>query len=220
MWRRTAIAVCLLALILVAGWTPAQASLTTIGTADIAGVGTGYNLIYDNASPFGSIVWLDYTRGLDSWHNQVSWASGLNALSAVTYHLNSGLSMNWGGSSWRLPSTVDAPGSFAYPPPVGSSEMAHLYYAEGVTGTSPAPFANLQPSTYWSGTEYALPSSAWEFGTVDGRQYMFGKNNGLYALAVRPGQLETSAVPEPSTYLLLGIALGVVGYARRRMSAR
>jgi hypothetical protein len=31
-------------------------------------------------------------------------------------------------------------------------------------------------------------------------------------------QLDATAVPEPSTYILLGIALGVVGYARKRMN--
>ena len=215
--------------------------LQTIGQADYytgaTKVGT-YNLIYDPEAPnivngvgqgTHGIVWLDYTRLdafndplSDTWQNQVAWATGLNGIGTITnYVLNTGYSMNWGGSSWRLPSTVDAASSANYPPPASSSEMAHLYYAEGVTGSSPSPFANLQSSYYWSGTEYAANSTnAWYFYTPIGWQYADPKGVNYSAMAVRPGQLETSAVPEPSTYLLLGIGLGVVGYVRRRMSAR
>lgn len=32
-------------------------------------------------------------------------------------------------------------------------------------------------------------------------------------------ELQASAVPEPSTYLLLAVSLGVIGYARKRMNA-
>ena len=238
MLRRTATAVCSLALILTVGWTPAGASvLQNIGHVDYyknaVKVGT-YNLIYDPEAPnivngvgqgTHGIVWLDYTRLsplYDTWQNQRDWASGLNVSGTITnYVLNTGYSMNWGGSSWRLPSTVDADSSYDYPPLASSSEMAHLYYAEGVTKSSPSPFAHLQSDWYWSGTEYAADSTnAWYFGPLTGAQDWNDKNEVSSALAVRSGQLETSAVPEPSTYFLLGIGLGVVGYARRRMSAR
>ena len=252
MLRRTATAVCSLALILAVGWTSARASvLLPIGHADYyqgaTKVGT-YNLIYDPDAPnivngvaqggAHGIVWLDYTRLdadnnplYDTWQNQVAWATGLNGSGTITnYVLNTGYSMNWGGSSWRLPSTVDDDTSYGDNPPPSSSEMAHLYYTElgnigydnqgwGLSNTGD--FQNILPDWYWSGTEYAGPSNAWYFGTADGIQEAFSKDyGGFSALAVRTGQLSTSAVPVPSTYLLLGIALGVVGYARRRMSAR
>ena len=46
----------------------------------------------------------------------------------------------------------------------------------------------LQSYNYWSGTEYApSPGNAWNFNTNDGNQNNNDKNNGLYAVAVRPG---------------------------------
>ena len=44
-----------LALLMAALAVPAGATLLTIGTASYGG--NNYNLIYDNDSPFGSIVW-------------------------------------------------------------------------------------------------------------------------------------------------------------------
>ena len=63
MSHRTATVVVTLALLMAVTTGRAQALLTTIGTADY--LGNTYNLIYDNSSPFGSIVWLDYTHGAD-----------------------------------------------------------------------------------------------------------------------------------------------------------
>ncbi len=53
-----------------------QAALTTIGQAQYGG--QNYNLIWDNDSPFGSIVWLDYTNNYNTWQNQMNWVAGLN----------------------------------------------------------------------------------------------------------------------------------------------
>ena len=247
--ERSIMAVVAVALLL-AVTTPAGASLLkTIGTADYyngaAKVGT-YNLIYDPEAPnivngvyqgTHGIVWLDYTRRdvanvdplSDTWQNQMAWANGLNGSGTYTitnYVLNTGYSMNWDGSSWRLPSTVDNNSSLGTN--VTTAEMGHLYYTElgkpagGPLG-DPAPFTNLVSgvSSYWSGTEYAItPGDAWDFDFSTGTHFVLNESGSNYALAVRPGLLETSAVPEPSTYLLLGISLGVVGYARRRLSAR
>jgi hypothetical protein len=105
--------------------------------------------------------------------------------------------------------------------------MGHFYYTDlgtaahvGVNAANQLPFKNILRGWYWSCPEYAVPGRAFGFSTADGGHANSVGGDNIYALAVRPGQLETSAVPEPSTYLLLGIALGVVGYARRRMSAR
>jgi len=197
----------------------AQAALITIGTADYKG--GSYNLIYDNAGPLGSIVWLDYTHGPDTWNNQVSWASGLNAAGTIDYHLNLGVSINWGTSSWRLPSTVDDLASFGFDHT--TSEMGHLYYTElgksagGGLG-DPAPFTSLLQGWYWSGTELAIDQSqAWRFQTDLGYQYWDLKDYTYFALAVRPGQLE--AVPEPYEWAAISFGvLGLVFAAKRRLA--
>ena len=196
---------------------PAGASLLKIGTADIAGVGTGYGLIYDSGT---SLFWLDYTHGGANWANQVSWASNLLLTNVVT----PGYTVTWSDLTWRLPTTNPAVAGYNQT----GSEMGRLYYTElgieayvAVNAANQLPFKNILPEWYRSGTPDALYSGyAWYFNFNDGYQDAARKSNYYSAMAVRPGLLETSAVPEPSTYLLLGIALGVVGYARRRMSAR
>ncbi len=225
------IVVLLLALLLVAVG-PAQALLTTIGTAEYAG-GT-YNLIYDNANPFGGIVWLDYTRNADFWGNQVAWASSLGTPGTVNYHLNPGVNINWGGSSWRLPTAVDGMSVFGYDGTttagynITTSELGHLFYTElgnkglyATDGTVPQlgsgltsvdPFTNLKKKVYWLGLEYATYTDyAWFFDTRDTRSGFLDteyKGSKYYALAVFPLVPEPpvglSLVPEPSTFLLLG----------------
>ena len=219
MVQRAVKVVVALALLMAVVVGPAGASLLKIGTADIAGVGTGYGLIYDSGT---SLFWLDYTHGGANWANQVSWASNLLLTNVVT----PGYTVTWSDLTWRLPTTNPAVAGYNQT----GSEMGHLYYTDlgltqgnGVTGEGSAnqlPFTKLVPGWYWSGTESANPNDAWGFVTSVGYQGADYKGSNYSALAVRPGQLLTSAVPEPSTYLLLGIALGVVGYARRRMSAR
>lgn len=118
-----------------------------------------------------------------------------------------------------------------------SSEMGYMYYMDlgnkgyyATNGASPQPgwsstpnatftdgngntvsFQNLRPNDYyWSGTTYSLIpgplEDAWIFCFYDGYQGYIGKDvAGLRAWAVRPG--DVSAVPEPSTLLLLGPGL-------------
>ncbi len=119
------------------------------------------------------------------------------------------------------------------------SEMAHLFYNSlnnkspcdpatstasscagpqagwGLANTSP--FNNLQADKYWSGNEYAPDTyNAWVFYFDSGVQnYYNAKNNSLYALAIRPG--DVSAVPVPAAFWLFGSGLlGLVGMARRK----
>ena len=98
--------------------------------------------------------------------------------------------------------------------------MGELYYtalgnAAGGPLSNTGPFKNLQSYAYWSGTEYAPdPSGAWDFLTDFGLQYAEVKYYGLYALAVRPG--DVAAVPEPGMVALLLSGLAGVMVMRRR----
>ena len=214
---------------------PAEATLTTIGTANYSlDAGLDYNLIYDEDL---GLIWLDYSNALNTWQNQRDWAAGLNAGGVLTYNINPGLNVTW-GADWRLPTVVpqnynvgyDGTTGFGYNITTGS-EMGHLFYTElgnkgyyATDGTGPqsgwglvntSPFTNLQPNFYWSGTEYAPnPNLAWGFYFNYGNQDADVKNDNLYALAVRPG--DVAAVPEPGTMLLLGSGMaGLVAFRKR-----
>lgn len=114
------------------------------------------------------------------------------------------------------------------------SEMAHLFYntlnnkghvsplsvypsytiQEGWGLTNTGPFSNFQAYNYWSAMEYA-PSTgnAWDFDFYLGYQSAPGKYNGLYALAVSPG--DVAAIPEADTWAMLLVGLGLIGIAVR-----
>jgi len=221
----------------------ANAALTTIGTATYDD-GTGsknYNLIYDDNNNGNSIVWLDYTKVYDVWTAHKTWAAGLD--SNLTYNLNSGYSVAWTDTAWRLPSTLDGfysdgdDGTTTAGYNITTSEMGHLYYTElgnrvyldfgiedfpsrfgGLNNTGD--FDRLFVPWYWSGTEYAdNPDDAWVFLMYAGRQYKLNKISNGFGLAVRSGQV--SAVPIPGAIWLLGSGLaGVVALGRRRKGNR
>lgn len=133
-----------------------------------------------------------------------------------------------GISGWRLPGLTDtgSPGcNFAhkgtdcgYNTDTTSSELSHMYY---VTLGNKAPydvygyiqergafntgvFKNLDPTFYWSGTEYALgsgsDSSAWSLVFSAGYQRPWAKADGGLVWAVRSGDIAN--IPEPGNHLL------------------
>jgi len=199
----------------------------------------GGGLIYDDVL---DITWLqdaNYAGTAMNWATAVAWADTLSYYDSVrdVYY-----------DDWRLPTTVNCYGSPWDPSIVGydgtkplgyniiSSEMGYMYYENlgdlgyGATdGTYPqagwglnntGPFDNLQPGTYWSGTESAAyPGLAWIFGFNDGYQAFAWKDLGYYAWAVRPGDV-SAPVPEPATMLLLGSGLAGLGIFRSKVRRR
>lgn len=117
-----------------------------------------------------------------------------------------------------------------------ASEMGHLYYVTlgnkgictpddaspgscveqpgwGLSNTGP--FTNVQSYGYWYGMEVAPdPIAGWSFGTRNGYQGFDVQSDALYAVAVRAG--DVAAVPEPQTYAMLLLGLGVLTAAGRR----
>jgi hypothetical protein len=156
-------------------------------------------LVYD--TDFG-ITWTQPNNTFMTWDQANTWAATL-------------------GPDWRLPTSLnrDLTGPDAGYNVTGS-EMGHLYYTElgnavGGPLAHTAPFTNLQPSYYWSGTEYALyTSTAWGFYFSDGTQYVVGaKDRTFYALAVHEGDVG-APVPIPGAILLF--VPGLVGLAAIR----
>lgn len=116
-----------------------SAALTKIGTANY--LGSDYNLIYEDTK---GLVWMDYVRELNTWQNQVDWASGLGAALVVIIDPGFTTTVDW-NTGWRLPSTDESKatmsGGLGYEGPdlggyydylygynMVNSEMGHLYY--------------------------------------------------------------------------------------------
>ena len=166
----------------------------------------------------------------DGWTGAISWAAGLD-LHGVT--------------GWRLPSVRDggaagcdhaeawSGGDCGYNVRPGSSELAHLFFvtlgnasifdgsgapvaAGGLSNSGP--FSGLQSDAYWSGTPYedGVGLSAWYFSTAVGVQGGSNRGNPLYAWAVHDGDILASPAPEPATWGLMLVGLGIVALGRRR----
>ena len=168
--------IVLAALTIVAIATSAQATLVKIGTATYGG--SGYNLIWDDNNNGNSVIWLDYSAPSTYWSDQMAWAAGLDG--ALTCNLDSGYSVVWSDSAWRLPCAGTAP---TYGCCAATQEMGHLYYDElgleggysgdGVTAPdlSVGIFDNLELAGYWTCTEdpidygFFVVDAAWAFFT-------------------------------------------------------
>lgn len=207
----------------------AQASLVVRGT-DTA----GNQLIYDTDR---NITWYDATV-IAPWPTAMGWAANL----VVTYEAapisdwRLPNAYNADGSGPCLsgnPITVECTGSeighlfftelgnHAYPP----NAIPNTGFPDGLTGQTET-FQHLYASQYWFGTLGTPVGShvqqAWNFSTklggqgqaiafYDGAPY----GTGLYAMAVRDG--DVAAVPVPAAIWLLGSGLaGLAGTRLRR----
>jgi hypothetical protein len=196
------------------------AALALPSAASASLINRGGGLIYDTVL---DITWLqdaNYAQtsgfdadGLMTWANAVAWADQL---------------VFGGFDDWRLPLTpqpdpsCDSQASFTGSPDQGSglgctgSEMGHLFNVDGISPGSPGPFTNVQLDDYWSGSEFApVPSDAWIFSFNFSTQVALDKSFELFAWAVRPGDVVAQGVPEPGTAVLLGAALGLLGWRSR-----
>lgn len=193
-----------------------------------------------NANINGLMTWDQAT----TWASGLSYYDGVRNVTYTDWRLPTinpvnGTSMNYatsyiGGAD--MGSNMSAPGT-VYAGSTGS-EMAHLFYTTlgeqgycdpltstdgvcvgpqaGFDGSVNSPFTNLLSSYYWSGSEDAWhPDYAWFFNFGYGSQGNTGKDNAMYAMAVRDG--DVFAVPAPAAVWLLGSGLlGLMGVARRK----
>jgi hypothetical protein len=97
-----------------------------------------YNLIYDSGP---GLVWLDYTRGYDSWQDQVNWASTLGGYLTVKLDPHYTTDINW-KTGWRLPETDESKDNLKGPWPTtvgdgtgfgwgGPDKTGHYDYYKG-----------------------------------------------------------------------------------------
>ena len=168
---------------------------------------------------FGIMVGSGIPGRFNDWDEAISWVAAMNAASYL------------GVSTWRLPSVQQPDPTCDLQDPIfGStstnctgSEMGHLFYLE-LSGTAGQPislsgdpdlalFSNLQDSLYWSGTEFANPSRAYDFGFVSGAQFAGGKSNAAFGWPVVDGDVFATAtvpaLPGPALVVLVGALLSI-----------
>jgi hypothetical protein len=171
----------------------------------------GGGLIYDTE---WDMTWLQdanfaLTSGYDGAYHidgQMQWDDAMIWAETLNYQ---------GYSDWRLPTAIKKDGSGPCSGDCSDSEMLHLFFDEGISYISPAPFVNLQ-SNYWSGTEsIPMPISAYSYSSYPGWGVTI-KSSFIHAWAVRDGDSSPVPIPEPGTLLLFGSGIAWVFACRRK----
>lgn len=201
--------------------TAAQAALVgrDINGAAVASNDASSVFLYDTTL---NITWLRDANPLNDeglffasdWAGANDWAS---ALTVGTF------------GSWRLPSFR---GVFCGGSNCRGGEMGHLYYTELGNGPGDRGFPNAgafqgigeTDFRYWYKEDAgsAAPGLAWYFDFFDGTQAQAGKTSPILRLAVRDGDVLTTAVapaavPLPAAaWLMLAGAGALAATARRR----
>ncbi|WP_418320804.1 DUF1566 domain-containing protein [Piscinibacter sakaiensis] len=222
--------------------TTAKADLLgrDINGAAVAGSDASAVFLYDSVL---DITWARNANinGLMSWVDAAAWADDLTVGSFSDWRLPSVGPVNGStfNNSFSNNGSTDNGTAAAGTGWGTASEMGHLFYVSlgnqgqcipGANGSfnscvpqqgrtlNPGDFQNLQTSRpYWSGTPFNA-NTAWAFNVNSGFQSPAQKTTEYFAMAVRSGDV-ISAVPEPETYALMLMGLGVLVVAQRRRSS-
>jgi len=166
----------------------------------------GGGLIYDDVL---DVTWLQdanyaQTIGYNS-DGKMTWTEAVAFANSLSYY-DPIRDVTW--SDWRLPTTPGVIGG-----PANQGELGHLYFDDGITPATPAPFINLQAAKYWTGTLYSLdPNQAWGFDFVVGGPCIGSTDERttipvfIHYHDVKSGR----TTPEPSSFFLIGTGIALL----------